>query len=95
MRNEENIGHTVLGKRATTSLSLTLRIAIHCVKSVQIRGFLWSLFSFVRTESRKIRTRKNFVFEHFSRSVLSVLIYHLSRETTPKNHQKLNKKTVN
>ena len=95
MTNEENIDHMVLGKRAITSLSLTLRIAIHCVKSVQIRGFLWSLFSFVRTESRKIRTRKNFVFEHFSRSVLSVLIYHLSRETTPKNPQKLNKKTVN
>ena len=36
MRNEENIDHMVLGKRAITSLSLTLRIAIHCVKSIQI-----------------------------------------------------------
>ena len=95
MTNEENIDHMVLGKRAITSLSLTLRIAIHCVKSVQIRSFLWSLFSFIRTEYRKIRTRKNFVFEHFSRNVLSVLIYHLSRETTPKKPKKINKKTVN
>ena len=32
----------------------------HCVKSVQIRSFFWS-------EYRKIRTRKNSVFGHFSR----------------------------
>ena len=33
----------------------------HWVKSVQIRSFLWCKY-------RKIRTRKNSVFEHFSRS---------------------------
>ena len=33
----------------------------HCVKSVQIRSFFWS-------EYRKIRTRKNSVSGHFSRS---------------------------
>ena len=33
----------------------------HCVKSVQIRSFFWS-------EYRKIRSRKNSVFAHFSRS---------------------------
>ena len=30
----------------------------HCVKSVQIRSFFWSVFSCVQTEYRKIRTRK-------------------------------------
>ena len=34
---------------------------LHCVKSIQIRRFFWSVFSC-------IRTRKNFVFGHFSRS---------------------------
>ena len=33
----------------------------HCVKSVQIRSFFWSVFSC-------IRTRKDSVFGHFSRS---------------------------
>ena len=45
-------------------------------KSVQIRSFFWSVFSCIRTEVNlriqseygKIRTRKNFVFRHFSRS---------------------------
>ena len=30
--------------------------------------FFWSVFSCIRTEYRKIRTRKNSVFGHFSRS---------------------------
>ena len=41
---------------------------IHCVKSVQIRSFFWSVFSCIRTEYGKIRTRKNSVFGHFLRS---------------------------
>ena len=47
---------------------------MHCVKSVQIRIFFWSAFSHLRTEygeiseCGKIRTRKNSVFRHFSRS---------------------------
>ena len=40
----------------------------HCVKSVQIRSYFWSLFSCIRTECRKIRTRNNSVFGQFSRS---------------------------
>ena len=40
----------------------------HYVKSVQIRSFFWSAFFCIRTEYRKIRTRKNSVFTHFSRS---------------------------
>ena len=52
-----------------------------CVKSVQLRSFFWSVFSFILTEYgiygvnlrnqseyRKIRTRKTSVFGHFSRS---------------------------
>ena len=35
---------------------------LRCVKSVQIRSYFWS-------EYRKIRTRNNSVFGHFSRSV--------------------------
>ena len=42
---------------------------LHCVKSVQTGSFFCSLFSRLRTECRKIRTRKNLVFRHFSRSV--------------------------
>ena len=39
-------------------------VKIHCAKSVQIRSFFWSIFS----KYRKIRTEKNSVFGHFSRS---------------------------
>ena len=49
----------------------------HCVKSVQIRSYVWSVFSCIRTEYanlriqpkyRKILTRNNSVFGHFSHS---------------------------
>ena len=50
----------------------------HCVKSVQVLSVFWSVFSRIRTEYGdllriqfeygKIRTRKNSVFGHFSRS---------------------------
>ena len=54
----------------------------HCVKSVQIRSFFWSVFSCIRTEYRKIRTRNNSVFRHFSRSVRTrkSLMKHLRQE---------------
>ena len=41
----------------------------HCVKSVQIQSYFWSIFFCIRTEYRKIPTRNNYVFRHFSRSV--------------------------
>ena len=41
---------------------------IHCVKSVQIRSCFCSVFSWIRTDNRKVRTRNNSVFGHFSRS---------------------------
>ena len=40
-----------------------------CVKSVQIRSFLWYAFSCIRTEYRKIQTRKSSVFGQFSDGV--------------------------
>ena len=40
----------------------------HCVKSVKIRSFVWSVFSCIQSVYRKIRTRKNCVFGHFSHS---------------------------
>ena len=41
----------------------------HLVKSVQIRSYFWSVFSCIQSEYRKIRTRNNSVFGHFSRTV--------------------------
>ena len=38
---------------------------LYCVKSVPKRIFFWSVFSLVRTEYGKIRSRKNSVFGHF------------------------------
>ena len=47
-------------------LKLTQVSTRHCVKSVQIQSYFWSVFSCIRTEYRKIRTRNNSVFGHFS-----------------------------
>ena len=41
----------------------------HCVKFAPIRSFFWSLFSYIQSEYRKIRTRKTFIFGDYSRSV--------------------------
>ena len=46
--------------------TLMFSVSSHCVKSVQIRSYFWSVFS--RIQYRKIRTRNNSVFGHFSRS---------------------------
>ena len=56
-------------------------IILHCVKSIQMWSFFWSVFSRIRTEYgdlrskspysvriREVRTRKNSVFGRFSRS---------------------------
>ena len=50
------------------------------MKSVQIQSYFWSVFFRIQSEYRKIRTRNNSVFGHFSRSdsffenvILSVL----------------------
>ena len=60
----------ILTKRKyTKKLKVTFNTECHCVKSVQMQRFFWSVFSCIRTEYRKIRTRKTSVFQHFSRSV--------------------------
>ena len=40
---------------------------LHCVKSVDMRSYFWSVFSSIQSKHRKIRTRNNSVFENFSR----------------------------
>ena len=50
----------------------------HCVKCVQIRSYFWSVFSCIRTEYRKIRTRNNSAFGHFSRSVFVLECFNCS-----------------
>ena len=49
----------------------------HCVKSVQIWSFCWSVLSCIRTEYRKIRTSKNSVFGHLSRSGYYIILFQL------------------
>ena len=39
------------------------------MKNVQIRSYFWSVLSCIQSKYRKIRTRNNSVFGHFSRSV--------------------------
>ena len=43
----------------------------------QIRSYFWSVFSCIRSEYRKIRTRSNSVFGHFSRCVVFSLLWPL------------------
>ena len=40
-------------------------VPYHCVKSVEIRSFFWSVFSRIWTEYWKIRTRKTPYFDTF------------------------------
>ena len=51
---------------------------MHCVKSVQIWSFFWSVFSLIWTECRKIRTRKKSIFGHFSQISDSLIIHNLT-----------------
>ena len=57
--------------------------SIHCVKSVQIRSFFWSVFSRIQPECGKIRTRKNSIFGHFSHSDSIAVNYLTSIFTFP------------
>ena len=75
---KKTVTHVFSGK----AISRALRFLIdHCLKSVQIQRFFWSVFSYIRTEFEdlrsylriqceywKIRTRKNSLFGYFSRS---------------------------
>ena len=42
---------------------------LHCVKNVQIQGFFWSESSHIQSKYGNTRTKKNYVFGHFSRGV--------------------------
>ena len=56
-----------------------IREGLHCVKSVQIRIYFWSVSSCIRTEYRKIRTKNNIVFGQFSRKAFLKRIKHKSQ----------------
>ena len=69
-------------------LVMCRNILFHCMKSVQIRSFFWSVFPVfglnaeiygvnlrIQCEYRKIRTRKNSVFGHFLRSVSHSILF--------------------
>ena len=62
----------------------------HSVKIVHIRGFFWSVFSYIQSEYRKIQPRKNSVFGHFScsddefKSVNTVQTFYRDSELTTK-----------
>ena len=60
-------------KLSCDSIMVTVNMSIqichlfeHCMKSVQIRSYFWSAFSCIHSEYRKIQTRNNSVFWHFS-----------------------------
>ena len=42
------------------------KLRIYCVKSVQIRSYFWSVSLRIQSEYRKIRTRNNLKFGHFT-----------------------------
>ena len=58
----------------------------HCVKSVQIRSFFWSVFSCIQNKYRKIQTRKNSVFGHLSRSAFVFKIHTTASSLVMKIH---------
>ena len=76
------------------TIKLTYFATTHNVKSFHIRSFFWSVFSYIRTEYEdliqygvnlriqnewmKIRTRKNYVYGHFSRSEHSKFYFYAS-----------------
>ena len=60
----------------------------HCVKSVQIQSYFWSVFSCIQTVNlhiqykfRKIRTRNNSIFGHFSCSGCTSMCEHVTKTT--------------
>ena len=65
----------ILWKQEPSINNITTNWIVYCVKSVQIRSFFWSVFNSIRAECGKIRTRKNSVFGHFSRSGMEETSY--------------------
>ena len=60
------------------------RLVNHCVKSVQIRRFFWSVFSCIQSEYRKIQTRKLLYFDTFH-AVNGTLIIGFLKLSKPPN----------
>ena len=54
---------------------------VHCVKSLQIRSFSWSVFSCIQSEYRKIRTKKKLRIWALSKSPYSVRIQENTDQT--------------
>ena len=69
---------------------VAFNLIFHCVKSAQMRSFFWSVFCCSQSEYRKIRTRKNSVFGHFSHSFLIVIMINIKRNPKQfyQNHYK-------
>ena len=83
---ETNFSRKSYWNNTLTSLK-TLVLSHHCVKSVQIPSYFWSVFSRIRTEYGEIRSislylvqmremadQNNSEYRHFSRIVRSVII---------------------
>ena len=58
----------------------------YCVKSAQIRSFIWFIFSRIRTECVKIRTRKNSVFRLFSCNASDLFRLHYGNKLAANNY---------
>ena len=53
-----------------------IEVSNYCVKRIEIQSYHWSVFSCIRTDYTKIRTRNNSVFGHFLRSgINSIFVY--------------------
>ena len=52
----------------------TYLYTVHCVKIVQIRRFFWSVFSRIRTEYGKIRTRQKFLIWTLFHTVVVMIV---------------------
>ena len=48
--------------QGTLMSNISFILKHHCVETVQIRSYLWSVFSCIQSEYRKIRTRNKSVF---------------------------------
>ena len=84
-------------KECPWHIAILSKSPVHCMKSVQIRSYFWSVFSCIQSEYRKIRTRNNSVFGHFSCSgqqAETVLKLYFHHRNFPENVQTKNAKQL-
>ena len=73
---------------------------IHCVKSIQLRSFFWSVFSIYSVSLRiqfgcgEIQTRRKSVFGHFSRSEYLANFTQLAIKNKPRIYNPSKKLTL-